>query len=461
MENRTELEAKYATSQLKYSLEERLFICAQYDMDMTHVTLQMGRYVDEVKYTIEHGLSLSIVSHLTYNLILVLAKTHKLQADYLYVIKEYLLDERYATNANTEDDYEKNKDGIEELINKLESNNSFEIESFVKDNSWSRKDFIDEFTTTKTSLLSLEKKLAYFNGPELLCCLRHLMDKVYEMIVQAKNAATYVEPHIFEEIYDRNYLLYAQKYWPNDGKGFRSHVEHSELLNNVTEEALRQVYRDIVKDFKTNDVGRIWEDYSEDKQRMGYELKRIAINEDQWKYFFKIVFRLEEIEQWIKELRSSQGTPKEEPAFVELKFFSAKKFNSMERQAALRKLLKESVQKINVDAGRDWVAFYIAYHYYSDTRALTKKFADFFADIEALLPNVLTKVKKDGQGDKRYKNYTESLSLECVKWFVDNSCLPPMNEWTSKKYLYGVNDERKKKMQGIANEVYKGLGEIQ
>ena len=150
-----------------------------------------------------------------------------------------------------------------------------------------------------------------------------------------------------------------------------------------------------------------------------------------------------------------------EPVFIDLKFFTSKAFNSMEGQAALRKLLKESVQKINVDAGRDWVAIYIAYHYYTNARALMKKYAYFFADIEALLPNVLTKVNQEEQGDKRYKKYTESLSNECPKWFVDNTCLPPMNEWTSAKYRYGVDDERKKKMQGIANEVYKGMGEIQ
>ena len=156
-----------------------------------------------------------------------------------------------------------------------------------------------------------------------------------------------------------------------------------------------------------------------------------------------------------------KNTSEEEPVFVELKFFTSKAFNSMERQAALRKLLKEFVQKINVNAGRDWVAIYIAYHYYTNARALMKKYADFFADIEALLPNVLTKVNKDEQGDKRYKKYTESLSTECDKWFVDDSCLPPMNEWTSAKYRYGVDDERKKKMQALVNEVCKGLKEIQ
>ncbi len=156
-----------------------------------------------------------------------------------------------------------------------------------------------------------------------------------------------------------------------------------------------------------------------------------------------------------------KDTSEEEPVFVELKFFTAKAFKSMEGQAALRKLLKESLQTIIVDAGRDWIAFYIAYHYYTDTLKLMKQFAYFFADIEALLPNVLTKVNQDEQGDKRYKKYTESLSNECPKWFVDDGCLPPMNEWTSAKYRYGVDDERKKIMQKLANGAYRSLREIQ
>ena len=154
-------------------------------------------------------------------------------------------------------------------------------------------------------------------------------------------------------------------------------------------------------------------------------------------------------------------TSEKEPAFVDLKFFSSKKFDSMKRQAALRSILQQVVQTINVDAGRDWIAIYISYHYYIEKRALMKQFADFYADIEALLPNVLTKVKGQEQGDKRYRNYTESLSKECSKWFVDNGCLPPLNEWVSAKYHYGVDNDRRKLMQKLANEAYKGLGGIQ
>lgn len=149
----------------------------------------------------------------------------------------------------------------------------------------------------------------------------------------------------------------------------------------------------------------------------------------------------------------------DEAVFIDLKFFSAKTFNSLERQAALRSLLEQSVKKINVDAGRDWIVFYIAYHYYEGKLALQKKYVDFFADIEALLPNVLTKVNKDEQGNKRYRAYTDSLPKECDKWFVDNSCLPPLNEWTTKEF-HKVDDDRKKMIQELVNEVHKGLKEI-
>ena len=374
MEDRAKLEAKYATSQLKYTLEKRFLICAQHDMEMHYALMLMDRYVDEVKYTIEHNLSLSIVSHLTYNLILVLARLNDFQDDYLYVVNEYLLDERYRINDEFKADYEKSMNEIIKLIDDLENNNSFESMSFKDDDSWSRKDFICDFTIKKTSLLNLEKKLAYLNGAELLSCLRHIMNIVYRKIVQAKNGTTYVESHIFEEIYYKNYLLYAQHYWPEEGRGYRTYIEHKELLDEVTKETLLEVYRDIAKDFKTNKVGEIWQ-YSEDKAKMGYELIRIAINEEQWKYFFKNVFRLEEIERWIWELRhqenggSGEDSSDDGKTFIDLKFFSDKIFNSMKAQAALRTLLEESVQKINVDAGRDWVAFYIAYHYFTNTCA--------------------------------------------------------------------------------------------
>ena len=142
---------------------------------------------------------------------------------------------------------------------------------------------------------------------------------------------------------------------------------------------------------------------------------------------------------------------------VDLKFFSMKHFGSMESQKKLRQALKGVMPKMNADSGRDWVAAYIAYHFFTKELKLKKRFVDFFSDIEGLLPNVLKKVKKDESGDKRYKTYTEALSKECDKWFIYNECLPPMNEWTSMKYRYYVDNERRTSIQQLVTEIHQGM----
>lgn len=142
---------------------------------------------------------------------------------------------------------------------------------------------------------------------------------------------------------------------------------------------------------------------------------------------------------------------------VDLTFFSMKHFGTMESQDRLRGVLQKATAKMDVNSGRDWVAVYIAHHFHVNMLKLAKNYVGFFTDIEALLPDVLTKVKKGEQGDKRYRSYTEALSSECGNWFVDHECLPPMNEWTTLKYRYHVDNERRKGIQQLVTEIYQGL----
>ena len=87
-----------------------------------------------------------------------------------------------------------------------------------------------------------------------------------------------------------------------------------------------------------------------------------------------------------------------------------------------------------------------------------KGYADFFADIERLLPERLTKVKqKEPKGDKRYKSYTEALASECSYWFILDECLPEMAEWRSSKFNYRVDDNRRSRIQNLVKEIYQGL----
>ena len=148
----------------------------------------------------------------------------------------------------------------------------------------------------------------------------------------------------------------------------------------------------------------------------------------------------------------------EEVELVDLKFFDARKFGTMERQQKLRQMLVSILPKMDVDSGRDWVAVYIAYHYYIKRLFIMKGYADFFTDIERLLPGLLTKVKpEEAKGDKRYKSYTEALASECGSWFIMDECLPEMAEWRSSKYNYRVDDNRRSRIQTLVKEVFQGL----
>jgi hypothetical protein len=60
----------------------------------------------------------------------------------------------------------------------------------------------------------------------------------------------------------------------------------------------------------------------------------------------------------------------------------------------------------------------------------------------------------------RYRVYSESLGLECEKWFIENGCLPNKSEWVLKKYNYHVDDERRKRIQKLATDIYKGMTNI-
>lgn len=147
----------------------------------------------------------------------------------------------------------------------------------------------------------------------------------------------------------------------------------------------------------------------------------------------------------------------DEYEFVNLEFFDPDTFNTSERQNRLRHILQESMRKMDMESGMDSIAIFIAYIYYIKKELNIKKYKSLFTDIEGLLPGSLPKVIENETGDKRYKRYTESLAAETKKWFICDECLPPQKEWLSKEYKYQVDDDRRKRIQGIVKHIYSGL----
>ena len=156
--------------------------------------------------------------------------------------------------------------------------------------------------------------------------------------------------------------------------------------------------------------------------------------------------------------RQPQEADDEYYEYMDFVFFEDKHLSTMESQNRFRRVLKRVLPRMDVDSGRDWVAVYIAYHYYIGREYIMKGQSDFFKDIDALLPGLLTKVNdQETSGDKRYKAYSDLLRLECPKWFILDECLPPMQEWTSKRFEYQVDDTRRRRIQQLVKDIYQGL----
>ncbi|MBR2776963.1 MAG: hypothetical protein IKD75_07665 [Prevotella sp.] len=150
--------------------------------------------------------------------------------------------------------------------------------------------------------------------------------------------------------------------------------------------------------------------------------------------------------------------PDDDFEYVNLVFLDKKLFGTYDRQLALHKLLKEAFKRMSLDTGRDLVAVYIAFHFIMDQLLNIKKYTDFLQDIEGLMPKVLPNIKEEEETRSlRYKSYAESLALECEKWFIENECLPDKKMWKSLDYKYGVDDNRRNRIQKLVTDIYQGM----
>lgn len=147
--------------------------------------------------------------------------------------------------------------------------------------------------------------------------------------------------------------------------------------------------------------------------------------------------------------------------YVDLMFFDKGLFGVYERQLALRKNLSKAFKRMLLDSGRDLVAVFIAYHYLNKKLVNMKDYTNFIQDIDGLMPEQLTKIKKEEDNRSlKYKSYAESLALECEKWFIDKGCLPDIKMWKSSEFKYQVDDERRERIQDLVTDILKGMKKI-
>lgn len=144
----------------------------------------------------------------------------------------------------------------------------------------------------------------------------------------------------------------------------------------------------------------------------------------------------------------------------QLQFFDMVAFGSEEKQPKLIAMLREVAQQIDTTSGRGWFCIYAGYRYYKQQLAVMGGYADFFADMEALAPDLLTKIDTMKEGEARYHNYTQLLGREASAWYMDGKKLPPLNEITVWKNRFKGDKNRYAANAKIIIDVYKRLKTI-
>lgn len=148
-----------------------------------------------------------------------------------------------------------------------------------------------------------------------------------------------------------------------------------------------------------------------------------------------------------------------EEVFVprQLRFFDMVTLGSEEKQPKLIAMLREVAQQIDTTSGRGWFAVYAGYRYFKQQLAVMGGYTDFFADIEALTPDLLTTIDKEKEGEARYHSYTQLLGREAKLWYMDKGKLPPLNEITVWKERFKADKNRYAKNAQVIIDVYKRL----
>ena len=151
-----------------------------------------------------------------------------------------------------------------------------------------------------------------------------------------------------------------------------------------------------------------------------------------------------------------------EEVFVpcQLRFFDMVTFGSEEKQPKLIAMLRDVATQIDTTSGRGWFVIYAGYRYFKQQLAVMGGYTDFFADIETLMPDLLTMIDMEKEGEARYHNYTVLMGREATLWYMNKSNLPPLNEITVWKERFKGDKNRYATNAQIIIDVYKRLKTI-
>ena len=290
---------------LDYSLEKRREYINGHDEEMEYVCSKMAHYIEDVNYAKSQNLNPSAIVNYTYNLLLILSKINKNLSVYDYLKCRYLLDDEYDKVDVIWQSFSQKAKIIIELID--------DIGDDYFGGDINEEKFLYEIIPACFDKIDIERPILIYNmvlslslGPGLFRCLRIALRNTEGWLDDLRKGL-YLdneEDGDYDYTYLINYNLYREKYWPNEGRNFRKHVAERNHHKEVTPDILERLLWDEQHDFESNKIGLLWRDFVCDKKAFYIEVKRINMDEEQWKYYFKSICRFEEYEKWIEELRN-------------------------------------------------------------------------------------------------------------------------------------------------------------
>ena len=314
MENIEEFKRENEDFLLHHSFQEQKELRGLYNEEMEYTIKQMKNYLRDVQHVREQHMDVAIISHLTYNLNHQLLQCYHRSEEFYGATYLFLTGDDDDKNYKYLEDFQKYGNDIKVLIENLNQISLFELYQSRKSIVYKHPILEIGIEGKHSSLLKLERELAYMNGVQLVKCLVYLIGFMEKQLVSIKNGSMF-EPDVeLEYVYDLNYVYYSDNYWNKEH--FRNRVETNELLGEVTTEGLTLYYREVVRDFKSNKIGEAWDANYDNKGQIAYELVRLSINSDQWEYFFKNIFAIEELRRWIQELKTPKKPIRGLKAFV-------------------------------------------------------------------------------------------------------------------------------------------------
>lgn len=302
MENIEDFKRENKDFLLHHSFQEQKELRGQYNVEIEYTIKLMKNYLHDVQHVREQNMDVAIISHLTYNLNHQLLQCYYRSDEFYGATYLYLTGDDDEKNYKYLEEFQKYGNDIKELIENFDQISLFEIYQSRMSIVFKHPILELGIEGKNASLLKLERELAYMNGVQLVKCLVYLIGFMEKRLVSIKNGCMFEPDEELEYVYDLNYVYYADNYW--DKKHFRHRVETNELLGEVTIDGLTSYYREIVRDFKTNKIGETWDANYDNRGQIAYELLRLSINSDQWEYFFKNIFAIEELRRWINELKN-------------------------------------------------------------------------------------------------------------------------------------------------------------